>query len=91
MLYTHVCKITFKKKDGSIRELIGTLNSYLLDRILEYSGSYPSTHPSHLQVVYDLENDGWRSYIKDNLVSIEPLVLIDSKDDPYEIMRSLCH
>lgn len=59
--------VTFKKADGSIRVMECTLADYLLP---EVKGTGRST-PDHLVLVYDLENEGWRSFKRDSVISVE--------------------
>lgn len=59
--------ITFKKADGSIRVMECTLADYLLP---EVKGTGRPT-PDHLVLVYDLENDGWRSFKRESVISVE--------------------
>lgn len=68
-LSSGLSKITFFKVDGSVREMVCTRDVSIIpsDR-QESTGTktFTSTIP-----VYDVENDGWRSFIVDNLISIE--------------------
>lgn len=63
--------ITFTKKDGTVRELFGTLdNAYLPERALD------EHHKTKLVdwetfTIWDLEADGWRAFKTANLIKIE--------------------
>ena len=54
----------FRKKDGTIREAYGTLNSQWLPAT---TGSERAKSDS-VQVFYDVIKGAWRSYIKANLI-----------------------
>jgi hypothetical protein len=66
-----VCRIQFQKKDGSTRVLMGTLEpSYFQDDTSLTSTQRKPTANTVL-AVWDTENEGWRSFIWDNLISVE--------------------
>lgn len=72
LLHEHVVNITFNKKDGTKRVLKGTLK---LDSIPQ-SDAPKNDNPwrvksDDVQAVYDLENEGWRSFRWDSLVDYE--------------------
>lgn len=60
-----VVRFTFKKKDGSVREAVGTL------RDLDYQARTDrrSANPT-LQVYYDLEKEAFRCFKKANLIAV---------------------
>jgi len=65
--------ITFKKKDGSLRVLRGTLN---IDRIKEGGwvpddSSERKASPDHLLNVFDLDINEWRYVTVNNVISVE--------------------
>lgn len=59
--------VTFKKADGSIRVMECTLADYLLP---EVKGTGRHT-PDHLVLVFDLQANGWRSFKRDSVISVE--------------------
>lgn len=63
-------KIIFTKKDGSTRELLGTLNEQLIPLDMKPTGN---AHEPNLEVqpVYDVENDGWRSFRWDSVLDYQ--------------------
>lgn len=65
-------QVTFTKKDGSTRVLNGTTR---MDFIPEYS--HPSngsmTRTDDLITVYDLDNEGWRSFHMDNVQDVKAI------------------
>ena len=72
LLQDNVVNITFNKKDGTKRLLRGTLNFQKIPQ----SGVPKSDNPwrtksDDVQAVYDLDNDGWRSFRWDSLVDYE--------------------
>jgi hypothetical protein len=68
-------QISFTKKDGTIRHMICTSNFNLIPE---------HDHPANdntervlndeICCVYDLENNGWRSFILANIISFKPTV-----------------
>lgn len=68
------CKIVFTKTDGTKRTLIGTLCPTLIpppepvdpDKPVKVRKENPD-----VQAVYDLENNGWRSFRWDSLSLVE--------------------
>lgn len=66
-----VAVITFKKKDGSLRELFGTLD----DSILPERASN-ELHKTRLLdwetfTIWDIEAEGWRAFKTANLIKVE--------------------
>jgi hypothetical protein len=59
-----VVPIKFRKRDGSIREMRATLVPELIG-IETYSAA---KGPEHLQCVWDVEKDEWRSFRWDSLL-----------------------
>ena len=69
LLGSGLSKISFYKVDGSLREMVCTRDGSIIPADKQEStGSktFTSTIP-----VYDVENDGWRSFIVENLVTID--------------------
>jgi hypothetical protein len=62
-----VAVITFTKKDGTIRELFGTLDEGVLPE-----RETPSTREPNKEVftIWDLDAEGWRSFKIANVISI---------------------
>jgi hypothetical protein len=59
--------IVFTKKDGSERTMRCTLNPATIP--LEKHPKGKTEQNPNVVAVYDLENEGWRSFIKENLIS----------------------
>ena len=55
-------KFKYTKKNGEIREALGTLNSDVYGK---------ENEPENQIRYYDLNSKGWRSFIIDNLISYE--------------------
>lgn len=72
-LRSAVCMITFKKLDGSLRDLRGTLREDLLPTHTPSSRPYTKNTESDAIRVYDLESDGWRSFNLVNLISFQTI------------------
>ena len=60
-----VCRFTFKKVDGSIREAYGTLCSLIVP-----ATSTPRKADNGVQVFWDAAKFAWRSYRRENLLSV---------------------
>lgn len=62
-----VVKVTFTKADGTLREMDCTLAEYLLPETTQ-----ASNHPEgETMVVFDLDAEGWRSFRKDRVITME--------------------
>lgn len=72
-------RFSFKKVDGSVRSAYGTLHPSLLPVRDSAEGS--STRPPNpgVQVYYDLDAGSFRSFKKENLVSVDVV-------EPYEVV-----
>lgn len=68
LLRKDIVTVTFTKKDGSRREMICTTIS---DYLPELSGLHSSVPSDNLVTVWDLEQQGWRSFKFDSIQSIE--------------------
>lgn len=66
-LSTHVCRIEFEKRDGSIRILIGHRMVHLLSDEHKPKGERKVSGPSI--PVFDTEKEEWRSFDPDNVIS----------------------
>lgn len=60
-------KITFRKLDGSLREMNATTN-HLLFNWIRKSTKEPRQKSSDLITVWDLDKEQWRSFKADNVV-----------------------
>lgn len=67
LLKARDCMVTFYKKDGTTREMKCTLRE---DVIPEVKGTGPKRTEDTISV-FDLENDGWRSFRVDSVIHIE--------------------
>lgn len=63
-------KFKYTKKNGEIREALGTLNSDVYGKENEPTGTGYSVPENQIRY-YDLNSKGWRSFIIDNLISYE--------------------
>lgn len=62
-LRSNIVVLSFKKKDGSIREMVATTMDEYIPPV---SGN--SVPNDSLVTVWDLENEGWRSFRFDSLI-----------------------
>lgn len=69
MLDRSVCRVVFYKVDGTLREMIGTR---LADKIPQKFNSSKDNwrETGELVRLYDIEKEGWRSFVMTNLVFI---------------------
>ena len=63
-------KFKYWKKDGSVRDARGTLNSEVYGKENEPSGSNRPV-PENQVRYYDLDAQGWRSFLTENLIGWE--------------------
>jgi hypothetical protein len=63
-------ELQFTKADGSIRKMLATRSNELIPIVHQPKDS-KSTNTENLDIVkcFDLENDGWRSFRVDSLIS----------------------
>ena len=68
------CEVVFTKKNGETRKMIASTNSDYVKKDLVKPASSKSDNvtPGLLNQirVYDIEKNGWRSFVFDNLISI---------------------
>lgn len=74
-LRRHAVKVTFTKKDGTIREMLCTLAEALIPTEHTPKGTGPRVivedeAPENVRV-YDIENSGWRTIIFANVTKVE--------------------
>jgi hypothetical protein len=69
----HVCEIQFRKKDGSTRVLQGTLDPFFFPSLDDGKEATTSERKKNdgVLAVWDTENDGWRSFIWNNMISFK--------------------
>ena len=75
-LKSGIFRITFIKKDGSERVLIGTADPSLLPAqtdLEEFTSRSDRVKSDYIVVVYDLEAKGWRSFRSDSVISFEKI------------------
>lgn len=63
-------KFTYKKKNGEERTARGTLNKEIYGEANEPKGTAKSMPENQIRY-FDLDSNGWRSFIAENLVSVE--------------------
>lgn len=59
-LHKGVVTFTFKKLNGKVRKAVGTLHDGILEE--KTVGGPTGMSSPRVQVFYDLENEGWRSF-----------------------------
>jgi len=64
-----VVRVWFRKKNGDIRSLTGTVNPDAIPHDQRPTGQ--RTPPANQICIYDLENADWRSFRADNMVQME--------------------
>lgn len=73
LLKSNIVLFTFRKKDGTIRKARGTRNLVLASSALGYNVRVPNGEEQP-NSYYDIDKDGWRSYIPSNVISIDCVV-----------------
>ena len=63
-------KFKYTKKDGSERDALGTLNVDVMGEENAPSGTGKQVPENQIRY-YDLNSEGWRSFIAENLISFE--------------------
>jgi hypothetical protein len=72
LLQEGIVNVTFTKKDGSKRILRATLQQDKIPQQNKPKGDNPwRTKSEEAQAVFDLDNDGWRSFRWDSVVDYE--------------------
>lgn len=70
LLLENEVKVTFKKKDGTIRIMRCTLDSKVIPRYERKTDR--EKKPNELNIsVFDLERKAWRSFVVKNITSVE--------------------
>lgn len=70
LMKNNIVSFTFRKKDGTIRHATGTRNLSLVRAAYGIVVPTP-THAEQPNSYYDLDKEGWRSYVPENVLSIE--------------------
>lgn len=68
-----VAKVTFNKTDGFLREMYCTLMSDYMPtpEPLDESPKIPRKENDNVLAVWDIDNNGWRSFRVDSIINIE--------------------
>ena len=77
LMKRNIVEFTFRKKDGTIRHARGTRNLEIASVALGYAVRIPKGEEQP-NSYYDLDKDGWRSYIPANVMSIDRIVPMPS-------------
>ena len=83
----HVCEVTFKKRDDSIRKMTCTANWNWLNRddVANYVGFCPPSGKNKKEwkpgqiCVFDLDREDWRSFYVDTVRDIRIIQRLDEK------------
>ena len=70
--------VVFTKKDGSLRTMlctkdIETIPEAFRPKVKTDSDKPAKPTPDHLVSAFDLEANGWRSFVVDNVISVDAL------------------
>lgn len=71
MLSTGLSRITFYKVDGSLRELVCTRDMSIVPEDMQPTSTTNRVKSSTTVTVYDTEDDCWKSFLVENLVTID--------------------
>ena len=69
MLDKSPCRVVFLKLDGTEREMLGTRRADLIPPAIN-SSTTERKENGELVRLYDLEKEGWRSFLMTNLIEI---------------------
>ena len=65
-LVSNVCHVKFTKKDGTIREMLITLQESIIPHSIESEN--PRKSNPDVVSVWSIEDKGWRSFRKDSVI-----------------------
>ncbi len=68
----HIVTFTYFRKDGSVRSAVGTRNLGLAERKVGHPIPKP-TGQRNVLAYYDIVADAWRSFIAENVCSIDDI------------------
>ena len=71
MLSTGAHQICFYKTDGSVRDMTCTKDLDLIPEVDHPSGTGKRSSSDTTVTVYDMEANGWRSFVLENLITID--------------------
>ncbi len=74
---TGVVNFTFKKKDGELREMNGTLQTRKMERqFIKEENPNPPGSDQNLMVCYDIDKKAWRSFKIDTIEEYKGVVAL---------------
>lgn len=79
LLSQNIVKFTYRKADGTIRNAVGTRNLNLVRVVYGIVAPQPKTGRNNPTAYYDIEKEGWRSFIADNVLSIDGVAVENIK------------
>lgn len=71
MLSTGLSRATFYKVDGDLREMTCTRDPSIIPGDMQPNAASKRPKSSTVVPVYDVDEDAWRSFLVENLISIE--------------------
>ena len=66
-----IVRFSYFKKDGSLREAVGTRNLNKAEEKIGCAIPAPKTDQVNENAYFDLDKKAWRSFIPENVVSID--------------------
>ena len=82
MLLTEIVKVSFVKKDGTVRDMVCTLQQDILPELARLPDGVERRRVSSTTMsVFDIEANGWRSFTVRDVTSIS--FTMSSTDDQY--------
>lgn len=70
-LWAGATKVKFKKTDGTERDMICTLKRDLIPEDQAPKGTGTAAKNENVIAVFDVENNGWRSFRKDSVITYQ--------------------
>lgn len=78
-LQNGIANVSFTKKNGEQRNLTGTKNYELIPESDHPKGSSSTNTNDDLITVYDIQNNGWRSFYVSSVISYETNVTTETQ------------
>ena len=78
-LHEGIVKFTYTKKNGEVREAVGTL---MFEAVTMFGGNIPEgkkVRAENVQTYYDIEKQAWRCFDKGRVVSIDGFTEFDRR------------
>jgi hypothetical protein len=89
LLKKNIVLFTYEKKDGTIRHARGTRNLAIAEVALNATIAPPKTDRVNENAYFDLDKGEWRSFIPENLISIDGILAVTPVPKAEEPIREI--